>query len=79
MAMNTTERQNFEQWFVYPNNVRPTGWKVWQASLAYRGVLGEVARQSRPAFNTWLDSVRHGDWTEFDAWMAAAEWFLKST
>lgn len=51
----------------------PTGWTVWLASLAYRGVPQDVAQQSRPAFDAWLDHVRQDDWTEFDAWVAAAD------
>lgn len=64
-----TELDAFMHWRDQQQH-RITGWTIWMASLAHRGI--EDVQASRPAFNKWLASVRLTDWIDFYAWMAAS-------
>jgi hypothetical protein len=74
------EKAAFDTWLAEPRgSYRLTGWQVWQASLVHRGVSEAAAGQSRLAFDAWRHALLEADpvdnWTEFDAWSAAAKWF----
>jgi len=73
--ISQAEQQAFTRWHSSQDSTRTTGWKIWFASLEYRKMSQDDIRKSRPAFDTWLENVQKQDWTEFDAWAAAATWF----
>jgi hypothetical protein len=73
------ERAAFNEWlpqFAH-SGARVRGWDVWCAALAQRATPDAVALLSRQAFDAWLAFQIYyadHDWTEFDAWCAAAWW-----
>lgn len=70
-----TEHQAFTNFRDLIHTDRLNGWTVWVVSLSHRGFKNiEAIQGTRPAFDIWLASVRLTDWTEFDAWMAAAHY-----